>query len=201
MVKFGDYIIVNVQNYTVKNKRTNAESGFCNVFCIPTSPKGCLSLSDKSGILRYGFSSTLPFKIGKSICMGASVLCEYDDKKGHPTICTDEIVNFGYYVRCIHLAKVIDSYFPLCETDNDFKIIDVLSNKLGDMLALRLKEVFESRNNKALLAFGNRTIKKMLDRLDTHENIVNLVQGIMEIDKQYYVEPEYKIIEDDEFVQ
>ena len=197
---YGDYIIVNIQNYIIKSNRNNVEGSFCEAFCLPVDPKRALKIRKKDGIVKYGFLGTIPFKIDKSQYMGTSALCKLSSN-GDMSICLDEEVNVGYYVRCLNLAKVIDSYFPLCKEENDYKIIDVLSRRLNNMLSKRLVKVFESQKNKTVRAFGNRTLKNLQSRIDSHEDMVGLVKGIMQIDKEFYVEPEYKIVEDEYIIE
>ena len=196
---YTDYIVVNVDNYQVINHRTGKSGWFCNLNLMPIEPSKSLSVDDKKqGIAKYAYTTSLPFRVDKDMLIGGSMLCESEDFKNMKLHC-DELINFGFYRRCLNLANILDTYTPISENINDYKIICTISDKLEYLLESRLRTVLRSQENRLLDSLSDGIIAKMSKRINAHEDITQVVKDVMTIDKEYYKEPEYKIIDEKEF--
>lgn len=195
---FTDYIVVNIDNYQVINHRNGKSGWFCNLNLMPIEPGKSLNIdANKQGIAKYAFTTSLPFRVDKDMLIGGSMLCESDSK--NMKLHCDELINFGFYRRCLNLANILDTYTPISVNMSDYKIICAISDKLEYLLENRLKTVLRSQENKLLDALSDGIIAKMSKRINAHEDITQVVKDVMTIDKEYYKEPEYKIIDEKEF--
>lgn len=179
---FTDYVIVNVSNYKIENNKTLASITVSELKCLPLTKNHALCLSGEESIDKYVFSTILPLKIDKNKSIGARVLCKKDDS-GAVEICYGK-VDYNFYERCRNIATLIEEYNSEVKNTRDSYIISHLVKILFNMLADRMRKIFASQNNLALLIYGEQSIEKMYQEIIKLENLTGLVGSVEKIEKE-----------------